>query len=611
MEELTALSVPEWLDVPAVKSEGESRLVELNAADSLRDVLDGGIQVDLTMGDLTMGSTDVFEDNDEDEKACNMTSLHLSLDENALLGLKRHDPALLPEPFKVNVSFPVPQPNERYTKSLSFDDCALCDRQFREYSVPAPRTKPPTTGQTPYCFDCDVASQWTEREPPPPTPSSKRKESKSSSPVKLRSSSMSFRPLSLSLKEGSSPDVVKAKPATPSTPATPTAQPQQKLRPSPERRRPPPLVLRTQSCDARLLLLSRSGGAAIRSPISSNAPPGTPSAVRSAAAQSNGTIKVLLHSSPVFKRRAMPAKMKFPSKTPSSSLQTLPTLKRSRTVSTNSDGSTAGMTVGAKPQTPTGKEERKSEGLEKGQSTLVIFPPHEGDRPDHGGHSGKFPNLHPSMHPVLFLFVAPPAAAALAWSQYYGNESSDLSKACFFVSLFLFFSIIRHLMLFVKDTPYSLSYWAYTFPIAALATGAIDYANMQPNNNLAIWLAFGIVVVATILIFIVAGLTIYQIVAGKGLFPNDDVVGVCVNTQDSDGASDIVSEYSLSGSESDSYSSGSSCNESEDPSSPKWVRKKKRRQRREARKAAADTVIDMEPLQTNEATKLPVLETAL
>ena len=152
----------------------------------------------------------------------------------------------------------------------------------------------------------------------------------------------------------------------------------------------------------------------------------------------NGTVKLVIPASPVLARKSsvsMKNKPPSPKGTP---------LKRVRTTSINSDSS---IRFGQKDKELKEKEQTKSSEIKEGKvndlkhaNLALLLYPDNGNRPaDHEHHTGKFPNLHPSMHPVLFLFVAPPAAAAVAWSEMHGDVFDSLSKALFFVSLFIFF----------------------------------------------------------------------------------------------------------------------------------------------------------------------------
>eukprot|EP00118_Oscarella_pearsei_P017394 m.171741 g.171741 ORF g.171741 m.171741 type:complete len:492 (+) comp39074_c0_seq2:98-1573(+) len=145
----------------------------------------------------------------------------------------------------------------------------------------------------------------------------------------------------------------------------------------------------------------------------------------------------------------------------------------------------------------------------------------------HAPHN-KFRSLERFLHPVLFLFVAPPAAASLAWSQVGSDGKMNyLAKSLHFISFFIFLSLIRHLILFVKDTPFSLSYWAYTFPMAALGTSSLEYAT-SVDSEVALYLGMVLASLAMLMILIVAALTVCKILCGDGVLPNDYVIGVCV-----------------------------------------------------------------------------------
>ena len=66
------------------------------------------------------------------------------------------------------------------------------------------------------------------------------------------------------------------------------------------------------------------------------------------------------------------------------------------------------------------------------------------------------------LHPIYFLFVAPPSAAAIAWSSISG-EFDNLSKSLFFISGFLYMFLALFNSSFLR-APFGLAWWAYTFP---------------------------------------------------------------------------------------------------------------------------------------------------
>ena len=325
-----------------------------------------------------------------------------------------------------------------------------------------------------------------------------------------------------------------------------------------------PRVWRTQSCDPRMMATITGTARSVSSKPEQ-------SAAGKSGTMQNGTVKLFIRASPLMSRKSnTPMRSKPPS--PKAVTQG----KRLRTTSNNSDTSNRldQKEKDKKEQSvaPEGKDS-KAGGPNPANSTLILYPDNHSRPADHEHHTGKFPNLHPSMHPVLFLFVAPPAAAAVAWSEMHSLFDS-LSKGLFFFSLFVFLSIIRHLRLFVKDTPFSLSYWAYTFPLAALATASVEYASSETRPLIGPYVAWTLVAAASILILVVAAVTVYQTVAGNGVFPNDDVVGVCVEQSISDSisiTSSVSSDY-----ESDSSVSCSSDGEVSSTGKQIMFRKKKK-----------------------------------
>ncbi|XP_054810867.1 S-type anion channel SLAH1-like [Prosopis cineraria] len=90
-----------------------------------------------------------------------------------------------------------------------------------------------------------------------------------------------------------------------------------------------------------------------------------------------------------------------------------------------------------------------------------------------GEHCGGVPV---TLRPVLFLFFAAPSVASLAWGAIIGHFDSA-SKMLFFLSLFLFMSLITRPMMFKKAMrKFDVAWWAYSFPLTALALASAQYA---------------------------------------------------------------------------------------------------------------------------------------
>ncbi|KAL5056409.1 hypothetical protein RYX36_037091 [Vicia faba] len=87
-------------------------------------------------------------------------------------------------------------------------------------------------------------------------------------------------------------------------------------------------------------------------------------------------------------------------------------------------------------------------------------------------------NKIPAMlRPVFFLFFAAPSMASLAWHSVCGYFDTA-SKMLFFLSLFLFLSLVSRPLLFKKSMKkFSVAWWAYSFPLTALAIASTQYAH--------------------------------------------------------------------------------------------------------------------------------------
>lgn len=80
------------------------------------------------------------------------------------------------------------------------------------------------------------------------------------------------------------------------------------------------------------------------------------------------------------------------------------------------------------------------------------------------------------LRPVFFLFFAAPSMASLAWISISGNYDNS-SKMLFFLSLFLFMSLVCRPKLFKKSMRrFNVAWWAYSFPLTVLALSSTEYA---------------------------------------------------------------------------------------------------------------------------------------
>lgn len=74
--------------------------------------------------------------------------------------------------------------------------------------------------------------------------------------------------------------------------------------------------------------------------------------------------------------------------------------------------------------------------------------------------------LHDRHLPTLFILIAPPAVAAVAYVKLTGSFDS-FARILYFLAVFFAIFLIVHVRMFARIRFY-LSWWAYTFPMAAL-----------------------------------------------------------------------------------------------------------------------------------------------
>ncbi|XP_037472787.1 S-type anion channel SLAH2-like [Triticum dicoccoides] len=131
--------------------------------------------------------------------------------------------------------------------------------------------------------------------------------------------------------------------------------------------------------------------------------------------------------------------------------------------------------------------------------------------------------LPKELHPVFFLFVAAPSVASMAWTRISG-EFNDGAKLLYFVSLFLYMSLVARVNLF-RGFRFSLAWWAYTFPMTSVALATALYAS-KVDNVLTRALAVGLSGTAVVTVTGVLAATMYHAFVRKDLFPNDVSIAI-------------------------------------------------------------------------------------
>jgi tellurite resistance protein len=126
--------------------------------------------------------------------------------------------------------------------------------------------------------------------------------------------------------------------------------------------------------------------------------------------------------------------------------------------------------------------------------------------------------LPAAVRPLLGLEIAPPAAALVAWQALEGGAPDVVSRVLLGCALFQALVVAR-LLGRVRDVPFSPSYWAFAFPLAALAAGALRQSATAPGS-VAGALALPLFIVANAVVAAIAWQTAVAASRGK-LLPAD------------------------------------------------------------------------------------------
>ncbi|XP_068491457.1 S-type anion channel SLAH2-like isoform X2 [Phaseolus vulgaris] len=122
------------------------------------------------------------------------------------------------------------------------------------------------------------------------------------------------------------------------------------------------------------------------------------------------------------------------------------------------------------------------------------------------------------LHPVFFLLVAPPSVAAMALAKIQGSFHFE-SRIFYFTSMFLYLTLAVRVNLF-RGLKFSISWWAYTFPVTAAAIATINYTN-QVTNAFTQALSVILSLISTFIVTTVLVSTIVHAFVIQDLFPND------------------------------------------------------------------------------------------
>lgn len=125
--------------------------------------------------------------------------------------------------------------------------------------------------------------------------------------------------------------------------------------------------------------------------------------------------------------------------------------------------------------------------------------------------------FHPPMlkvlEPTLFILIAPPAVGFLSYLALSGGALDAFGRILFYAALFMTLLLVAQLPRFAK-VPYALSWWAYSFPIAAITLASMAMFELLALQIFAI-IAVALLITLTVLITFLTVKTLYAVKQGQ------------------------------------------------------------------------------------------------
>jgi tellurite resistance protein len=106
--------------------------------------------------------------------------------------------------------------------------------------------------------------------------------------------------------------------------------------------------------------------------------------------------------------------------------------------------------------------------------------------------------LPEGLMPTFFILIAPPAVGFIAYTQLTG-ELDAFARILYYTGLFLTLLLITQAPRFLRLQFY-LSWWAYSFPLAAIATASLIMYQLTGSTTFAVigWILLSLVTLVVV-----------------------------------------------------------------------------------------------------------------
>lgn len=121
------------------------------------------------------------------------------------------------------------------------------------------------------------------------------------------------------------------------------------------------------------------------------------------------------------------------------------------------------------------------------------------------------------LRPTLFILIAPPAVGMVSWSAMHGGNPGEFGLVLYYAALFFLVMLISQAKSFI-GLKFGLPWWAYNFPLAALAIASFVVYEFIPSIHYLV-IAMVLTAILTIMIVLTSIKTVQALLSGSLLRP--------------------------------------------------------------------------------------------
>lgn len=118
------------------------------------------------------------------------------------------------------------------------------------------------------------------------------------------------------------------------------------------------------------------------------------------------------------------------------------------------------------------------------------------------------------LRPTWFIFIVPPAVTFLSYLEISGGELDFFARSLFYLTMFLT-AVLLYAARDFMTWPFTVAWWAFTFPLVAMAIAAVTYYDAQPGLATQA-IALAATALTTFVVALVAFRTARAILSGRG-----------------------------------------------------------------------------------------------